>query len=330
MIPYSNEELVKMYSEILMGRIYQEIILERLPQGKMTKAFYHLSVGVEAYSVSILNALGPEDYIVPHHRQHALYLAMVGLQSFTSELMGRITGCCKGKSFEFHLGVPAIKMIPSGSVLGSHGPYSVGAALTLKMDKKNGAVVSSCGDGTTSEGNMHEAMNLASVFKAPIVFMFENNGWAISQPSSKQFAVENLADRAAGYNMSAKIVDGYDVIAVRQTMEEALKLARQGQPNVVEVKTVRPRGHFEGDMQKYRCDWDKVDAAKNNDSVIRTEKLLKENGIMNDSDMNSLKAKIRKQIEDAFDFAETQPMPNEAETLDPCLVYANVPGGIRI
>ena len=330
MIQYPNEEIIKMYSQMLFGRIYQEVILERLPQGKMTSCFYHLSIGVESYSIGILNAMGPEDYVLPHHRQHALLLARLDPKLFTAELLGRTTGYCRGKAFEFHLGNPELKLLPNGAILGSHGPYSVGVALALKLDKKDGAVISCCGDGTISEGNIHESMNLASVLNAPVVFVFINNGWAISQPASRQFAIQHIADRAVGYNMTAKIVDGYDVIAVRQTMEEALKTARQGQPNVVEIKTVRPRGHFEGDMQKYRDDMDAIEAAKNNDCLVRTEKLLKENGIMSTEEMDSMKAEARGRVEEAFVFAEAQPLPDEAETTDPSQVYANVPGGARI
>jgi pyruvate dehydrogenase E1 component alpha subunit len=327
---YSNEEIIKMYSQMLFGRIYQEVILERLPQGKMTSCFYHLSIGIESYAIGILNAMGPEDYVLPHHRQQALLLARLDPKLFTAELMGRTTGYCRGKAFEFHLGNPGLKLLPNGAILGSHGPYSVGVALALKLDKKNGAVISCCGDGTISEGNIHESMNLASVLKAPVVFAFDNNGWAISQPASRQFAIKDIADRAAGYNMPAKIVDGYDVIAVRETMEEALKTARAGQPNVVEIKTVRPRGHFEGDMQKYRDDMDAVEAAKNNDCLVRMERLLTEKGILSAEAMDSLKAETRRQVEEAFAFAEKQPFPDEAESTDPRQVYADVPGGMRI
>lgn len=324
---YSNEEIIKMYSQMLYGRIYQDVILERFTLGKMTKGFYHMSNGVEAYSIGILNALGPEDYMLPHHRQHALLLAKLDPKLFTAELLGRVTGYGKGKSYEFHLGNPELKMLPNGAILGSHGPYSVGVALKLKLDKINGAVVTCCGEGTISEGNMHESMNLASVLKVPIVFVYDNNGWAISQPARRQFAVENIADRAPAYNMPARIVDGYDVIAVRRTMEEALAEARQGKPNIVEVKTVRPRGHFEGDMQKYRDDAEALEAAKNNDSLVRAEKLIIEKGIMSSEEIIALRAKTREAVEEAFAFAEEQPFPDEAETLDPRQVYANVPGG---
>jgi acetoin:2,6-dichlorophenolindophenol oxidoreductase subunit alpha len=330
MVQYSNEEIVKMYSQMAFGRIYQEIILERLAQGKMTKGFYHLSIGVESIGAGMLNAMGPDDYVLPHHRQHSLLLAKLDPKLFTAELMGRTTGYGRGKSFEFHLSNPELKILPNGAILGSHGPYSVGVALALKLDKRPGAVISCCGEGTTSEGNMHEAMNLASVLKVPIVFMFDNNGWAMSQPARRQFATANIADRAAGYNMPSMIADGHDVFAVRETMEAALDLARQGKPNIVEFKTIRLRGHFEGDMQKDRDDATLVEECKTNDCNKRVEKLMIDKSIMNASDIDTIKAKMRKQVEEAFAFAETQPLPDEAETLDPHQVYSNVPGGARI
>jgi acetoin:2,6-dichlorophenolindophenol oxidoreductase subunit alpha len=330
MIQYSNEEIVKMYSQMAFGRIYQEIILERLTQGKMTKGFYHLSIGVESVATGILGAMGPDDYVLPNHRQHSLILAKLDPKLFTAELMGRTTGYGRGKSFEFHLSSPELKILPNGAILGSHGPYSVGVALALKLDKKPGAVISCCGEGTTSEGNIHEAMNLASVLKVPVIFVFDNNGWAMSQPAGRQFAIANIADRAAGYNMPSMIADGHDVFAVRETMEAALDLARQGKPNVVELKTIRERGHFEGDMQKYRDDAILVEEYKKNDCNKRVEKLMIEKGIMDAADIDAIKAKMRKQVEEAFAFAEKQPLPGEAETLDLHQVYSDVPGGARL
>lgn len=330
MTQYSNEEIVRMYSQMVLGRIFQEVILERLTQAKMTRGFYHLSIGTESVGTGILNAMGPDDYIVPNHRQHSLFLAKLDPKLFTAEVMGRTTGYGRGKAFEFHLSCPELKIAPPGSILGSHGPYSVGVALGLMLDKKPGVVISCCGEGTSSEGNMHESMNLASVLKVPIVFVFENNGWAISQPARRQFAVAHLADRAAGYNMPGMIADGHDVFAVRKTMEAALDLARQGKPNVVELKTVRERGHFEGDMQKYRDDAALVQEYKKNDCNKRVETLMIDKGIMKAADINAIKAKTRTLVDEAFAFAEEQPLPDEAETLDPHQVYSNVPGGARI
>ena len=330
MFDYPKNEIIKMYAQMAFGRIYQEVILERLPQGKMTRGFCHMSIGIESYSIGILNAMGPDDYVLPHHRQHALLLARLDPKLFTSELFGRTTGYGRGKSYEFHLSSPEHKVLPNGAILGSHGPYSVGVALALKLDKKPGAVISCCGEGTTSEGNMHESMNLASVLKVPVVFVFENNNWAISQPASRQFAIKDIAARAAAYGMPGVIVDGHDVIAVRRTMEKALELARQGTPNVVELKTVRRRGHFEGDMQKYRDDQEIVQESVKNDCILRLERKMAEEGIMKETEIKELKARLRVQVEEAFAFAESQPLPDEAETLDPHQVYATVPGGAAL
>lgn len=326
MSKYSKEELFRMYSQMMLGRVYQEIILERIAGGHMGTGFFHLSIGTESLAIGILDAMKESDYITPNHRQHALFLDMLDFNKFTAELMGRYTGYCHGKSFEFHLGAPKEHMLPNGAILGSAFPYSVGAAFALKLDKKDGVVITCVGDGTSSEGNIHEAMNIASVLKAPVVFVFDNNKWAISQPSTGQFAIENLADRAAAYGMKGFICDGHDVEEVRSTMEEAIELARKGEPCVVEMKTIRHRGHFEGDMQLYRDDLNTIEEDNKCDCIGRVEKKLLELGYTQ-ADFDEVRANCRKRTEDAFAYAEAQPWPTVEQVLDPHDVYADVPGG---
>lgn len=326
---YTKNEIIKMYSEMVLGRVYQEKILERIKAGNMTTGFFHLSIGTESLAIGILNAMKPCDYILPNHRQHALFLSLLDIKKFTAELMGRATGYCHGKSFEFHLGAPEEHMLPNGAILGSGGPYAVGAAMALKLDRKDGVVITCCGDGTTSEGNVHEAMNLASVFKVPVVFVIDNNGWAISQPASGQFAVENLSERAAGYGMRGVTIDGHDLFVVRDAMEEAIALARGGEPNVVEMKTLRHRGHFEGDMQKYRDDLERVKESLENDCIKKVGDRILAEGMLTQAEMDAIWEKRGKETQEAFDYAETQPWPDEALTLDLRELYADVPGGVK-
>ena len=326
---YTDDEIVKMYSEMLLGRVYQEKMLERLADDNMTTGFYHLSIGTESLSIGILDAMKPCDYVVPNHRQQALLVNLLDIKKFTAELLGRATGYCHGKSFEFHIGSPEKHMLPNGALLGSGAPYSVGAALALKLDGKEGVVITCAGEGTTSEGNVHESMNLASVLNAPMVFVVENNGWAISQPASRQFAVENLSERAAGYGMQGVTVDGHDVFAVNEAMENAIALARKGEPNMVELKTVRRRGHFEGDPQKYRDDQNEVDASLENDCIKKVETMILEKGVRSEADLADIRAQRQKEVDEAFEYADAQPWPDEALTLDPHEVYANVPGGAK-
>ena len=161
---YNNEEIVKMYKEMVLGRVYQEEILERIAAAKMTTGFYHLSIGTESVAVGIMNAMQASDYIMPTHRMHALLLGMLDIKEFTAELMGRATGYGHGKSFEFSIGVPEKHILPKETILASGGPYSVGAAMALKLNKKAGVVIT-CWEMVRQARNVHESMNLASVFK---------------------------------------------------------------------------------------------------------------------------------------------------------------------
>ena len=326
---YTDDEIVKMYSEMLLGRVYQEKMLERLADDRMTTGFYHLSIGTESLSIGILDAMKPCDYVVPNHRQQTLLVNLLDIKKFTAELLGRATGYCHGKSFEFHIGSSEKHMLPNGALLGSGAPYSVGAALALKLDGKEGVVITCAGEGTTSEGNVHESMNLASVLKAPVVFVVENNGWAISHPASRQFAVENLSVRAAGYGMYGVTVDGHDVFAVREAMEDAIALARKGEPNMVELKTIRHRGHFEGDPEKYRDDLDEVSESLKNDCIKQVKTMILEKGIRSEAELSEIRTQRQNEVDEAFNHADAQPWPDEALTLDLCDVYANVPGGVK-
>ena len=318
-----------MYSDMVLGRVYQEEILARIAAAKMTTGFYHLSIATESVGVGIMDAMQPCDYIMPTHRMHSLLLGMLDLKEFTAELMGRATGYGHGKSFEFSIGVPEKHMLPKETILASGGPYCVGAAMALKLDKKDGAVIACWGDGTAAEGNIHESMNLASVFKVPIVFVIDNNGWGMSQPLCGECAITNLADRAAAYGMRGVTVDGHDVLAVCEAMEDALALARKGEPNVVELKTIRHRGHFEGDTQRYRDDLDTIEKSLKNDCVKRVERLILEKGLLDEAGIAAIWEEKKQVTAEAFAYGEKQPMPDRALTLDLHEVYANIPGGIK-
>lgn len=324
---YAKEELVKMYKQMLTTRKYLDKMLVLIGQGKLA-GFFHLSNGQEAIGTGIINAIGPEDYILPTHRQQTVLVNKLDINKFTAELLGRVEGYCRGKGFEFHTSSLEDKVLPIAAVLGSGGPLATGVAMALKLDKKNGVVVVSCGDGAASEGNMHEAMNIAAVFKLPIVFVIENNGWGISQPVHKQCAAKDLSLRAAAYGMKGVSVDGNDVVKVRETMEEAIKSARQGNPNVVEFKVVRFRAHFEGDPQLYR-DLSQVEEGKKNDCILMLEKKLIDEMMLTNNEVKDIYNETQKKVDEAFEYGFSCALPDEAETLDPKQVYASLMGGVQ-
>lgn len=314
-----KQEMIKLYEEMVLTRKYLEKIESEILKGKL-KGFYHLSTGQESVSIGIINAINETDYILPTHRQQGVLINKLDINKFTAELLGRVTGYCQGKGFEFHVSSKEDKLLPMSAVLGSGGPISVGVAMALKLDKRDGVVISCCGDGASSEGNIHEAMNIASIFNLPVVFVIENNGWGISTPLTRQANVQDLSARATGYGMEGITIDGTDVVTVKEAMEAAIEKARKGQPNVVEMKVVRHRGHFEGDAQVYRSK-EELERARSIDCIKKHEENLKAEGWLTSGDIERIGKKCFERVEAAFEYAENSPLPTREQTLDMNQVY---------
>lgn len=321
---YSNEQLVKMYEQLQLSRLFEEKIIELVAEGSLP-GFYHLAIGQEAVQIGAISAMSSEDYFVPTHRSHPALVNMLDLNKFLCELLGRFDGYNQGKGWE-HISSKEKKVLPASGDLGVGVPLGVGYAWALKMDKKDSVVVCLCGDGATSEGNVHEGMNIAALFKLPIVFLIENNKWAISTPFSNQTAVDKLSKRAAGYGMPGITIDGNDVIKVRETIEDAILKAKNGQPSVVEAVTYRWRGHFEGDPALYRNSKEVEEAIKNC-PIQKFKELLYSEKIMTQEQAKEIDKKVIKKIEKAIEFAKKSPLPNLEQTLDYDTVYATNLGG---
>jgi TPP-dependent pyruvate/acetoin dehydrogenase alpha subunit len=321
---YSKTELLKFYEQLVLGRKYEEKIITFLGQGKL-QGFFHLGIGQEAAQVGVINALGTNDYLVPTHRFHPGLANKLDLKKLTAELFGKSTGYNRGKAFTFHISSKEDKVLPVNGMLGAGIPEAVGYAWALKQDKEDAAVVCVLGDGAASEGNVHEGMNIAAILNVPIVFYIENNGWAISNPVNEQTKVENLSVRGIAYGIPGITIDGNDVIKVRETVEDAIAKAKKGQPSIVEAKTYRWRGHFEGDPCPYR-DKDEHEEAIKDDCIKRMEKLLLEQGVA-DNQFEEIAERVQKKVDEAFDYAEKAPMPTVEETLDFDQVYATNLGG---
>jgi pyruvate dehydrogenase E1 component alpha subunit len=321
---YSKGELLKLYEQLVRGRKYDEKIITLLGQGKL-QGFFHLGIGQEAAQVGLINALGPNDYMVPTHRFHPGLVNKLDIKKMTAELLGRSSGYNKGNAFTFHISSKEERVLPVIGMLGAGVPIAVGYAWSLKMDKKDSVVVAVIGDGAASEGNVHEGMNIAANLNVPIVFYIENNGWAISNPFNEQTKVENLSERAAAYGMPGITIDGNDVIKVKETLEDAIDKARKGQPSIVEAKTYRWRGHFEGDPGFYR-DAEELEIAHKKDCIKHMENLLQEQGV-SEEEFKEIAVKVQNEIDEAFDYAEKEPFPTKEEILNYDRVYATNLGG---
>lgn len=322
---YSNNELIKMYEGLVLGRKYEEYVLDLVNQGKL-QGFFHLGIGQEGAQVGVISALSEKDYFSPTHRSHPALVNKLDLKKLTAELLGRVEGYNKGKAFTFHISSKKDKVLPVCGMLGAGVPVSTGTAWALKQDKNNSVVVCVLGDGTISEGNVHEGMNIASLLKLPIVYVIENNGYAISQPASRQVNVENLSTIATAFGMEGVTVDGNDVIAVREAIEEALEKARNFEPSIVELKTYRWRAHFEGDPCLYRTQ-EEVEEAMKNCPIKKLEKTLLDSNIISEEQIKEIDEEIFNKIKEAFDYAMQLPLPTIEDTLDIDAVYSTKLGG---
>ncbi len=255
-----------------------ELRLAQLFADGEVPGFIHLSVGQEGVAAGVCAALGPADTLASNHRGHGHALAKgLDLERFFLEIMGKAEGMCKGRGGSMHVADAAVGMLGANGIVGAGLPIAVGSALAHQV-KRNGAVATVFfGDGALAEGAMHESFNLASIWRLPVLFVCENNGWSEFSPTSRQLAGDPCA-LALSHRIEARSIDGNDVLAVHDVARTLVaEIRSSGGPRFLECRTTRVRGHFEGDPQKYR---DAADAARSDDDPIgRLERRLASDGM---------------------------------------------------
>ena len=248
---YTNKQLIDLYKSILKPRLIEEKMLILLRQGKISKWFS--SIGQEAIAVGVANALNFDEYILPMHRNLGVFTSRnIPLHRLFSQWQGKKSGFTNGRDRSFHFGTQEFNIIGMISHLGPQLGVANGIALgdLLKKEKKVTAVFS--GDGGTSEGDFHEALNVAAVWSLPVLFCVESNGYGLSTPSSQQFKCENIADKGIGYGMENYIIDGNNILEVHTKVSDIAKSLRENpRPVLIEFKTFRMRGHEEASGTKY-------------------------------------------------------------------------------
>ena len=315
-----KKTLLAMFTTMNKIRLFESKLQEFFAAGKIP-GFVHLYLGEEAIATGVCANLTDNDKITSTHRGHGHCLAKGGdLKLMMAEIFGRKTGYCKGKGGSMHIADFHLGILGANGIVGGGGPLATGAALASKYRKTDEVTVCFFGDGASNQGTTQEALNLASAWKLPLVFVNENNGYGISCPQCKSMAVTDIADRAAAYDMPGVVVDGNDVLAVYEAVGEAVRRARRGEgPSLVECKTYRWRGHFEGDACTYRCveelnDW----LAK--DPLPRFAAKLVEAGMATAEELAGITADIQKAVDEAVAYAEASPYPEPSELMDD--VYA--------
>jgi len=319
------EALRGMYYYMVLTRLCDDRAFALNRQGKIP--FAATCQGHEAAQVGAAFAVQRgTDWIFPYYRDTALAIAsgVTAREQLMCLFARKADIFSSGRQFPNHYSVPDRNIASISSIIAAHVTHGVGAALTFKMRKQPAVALISFGEGSTSEGEWHEALNFAGIHRLPCVFFCENNEFAISVPQKLQMAVKNVADRAAGYGFAGVICDGTDPLATYAAVHDAMEKARRGEgPTLVEAKCYRAMSHTSDDNQLTYRTQDEIDALKLRDPIPKFEAWLKERGLIDDSALKEFKAKAQAEVDEATDWAEAQPPPTEADLQTH--LYANSP-----
>ncbi len=323
---YTTDTLLHLYRQMYLVREFElRAIAER--RAGLIPGFIHSCVGQEATAVGACAALEPDDVITSTHRGHGHLVAKGGDPKYMmAELAARTTGYCGGKGGSLHMSDFNLGILGANGIVAGGIPIAVGAALAFQQRKEPRVALSFFGDGAANEGAFHEALNLAGLWKLPVIFFCENNLYGEGTPQAKQAPVADLAIRAAGYAMPGVIVDGNDVLAVYEATRAAADRARRGEgPTLIEGKTYRQRGHYEGDPMVYRSK-EEMEAWRRRDPVVGFRgRLLAEAGVSEEA-IVAIERSVQAALDEAVAFAAASPRPAPESALQG--VYGETHGGL--
>ena len=318
----SNETLLDIHRRMVRIRIFEETAGKMMEDGKIPGAL-HLYVGEEAVAAGVMVHLSDSDWVTSTHRGHGHLIAKGGeFDRMMAELFGKATGYNKGKGGSMHICNMELGMLGANGIVGGGPPIAMGAGFSNKFRKTTDVSISFFGDGASNEGSVHEAANMAALYKLPVVFVCENNGYGEYTPQRNHQAIVDVADRAAGYGMPGVVVDGMDAVAVYEAAEQAIARARAGEgPTLLECKTYRYYDHVgrRGMGLTYRTD-EEVEEWRQRDPIASLEQRLAEQDILSAEAAEAVHAEITKELEAAVEFANSSPFPDTDTLLED--VYA--------
>ncbi|WP_346840531.1 thiamine pyrophosphate-dependent dehydrogenase E1 component subunit alpha [Metapseudomonas otitidis] len=312
----STEQLLHAYRVMRTIRAFEERLHVEFATGEIP-GFVHLYAGEEASAAGVMAHLDDEDCIASTHRGHGHCIAKgVDVYGMMAEIYGKKTGVCHGKGGSMHIADLSKGMLGANGIVGAGAPLAAGAALAAKLKGNRAVAVAFFGDGGSNEGAVFEAMNLASVWNLPCIFVAENNGYAEATASNWSVACDHIADRAAGFGMPGVTVDGFDFFAVHEAAGAAIERARAGEgPSLIEVKLTRYYGHFEGDAQTYRAPDEVRHYRETRDCLMQFRERTTRAGLLQASALDAIDAEVEAGIEEAVVRAKADPKPSPADLL---------------
>jgi acetoin:2,6-dichlorophenolindophenol oxidoreductase subunit alpha len=307
---YSPEQLRQALHTMYLIRRFEEGAEDSYMRG-LIHGTMHLSIGQEASATGICLPLRPDDQITSTHRGHGHCIAKgAEVKRMFAEFFGKTTGYCKGRGGSMHIADVAKGNLGANGIVGGGIPIAVGAALSAKRLKTGKVVVSFFGDGANNEGAFHEALNMASIWKLPVIFVCENNGYGMSTSTARSTAVKDIAERAVAYSMPGVAVDGNVLSDVVQASHEAIARARAGDgPTLIECKTYRHRGHSKSDRNRYRTKEEIEEWASNRDPIALFEKELQDFGLIDQPGIEAIRKAVDAEIAEGIDYAKASPAP---------------------
>ena len=312
----TREDLLKAYRTMRTIREFEERLHTDFATGEIP-GFVHLYAGEEASATGVCMNLTADDHIASTHRGHGHCIAKgVDPVGMMAEIWGKKTGTCKGKGGSMHIADLSVGMLGANGIVGGGGPLVCGTALAAKLRGQPFVSVCFFGDGASNQGTIFEAMNLASVWNLPMIFLAENNGYAEATSSKFSVACDNIADRASAFGMPGITVDGFDFFAVYEAAGAAIDRARKGGgPSLVEVKLSRYYGHFEGDQQTYRAPGEVQAIRDTKDCLLQFARRVTSSGELTQAELDAIDAEVKALIDGSVVKAKSDPKPTEADLL---------------
>ena len=317
-IEEDRETLLKIFYQMVLIRRFEEKCAESYSLGKIG-GFCHLYIGQEAVGVGAISAVRPDDYVITSYREHGQAIAKgISAEAVMAELYGKAGGCSHGKGGSMHLFDKQVNFLGGHGIVGGQIPLGTGVAFASKYKETDQVTLCFFGEAAVNQGAFHESLNMAQLWKLPCIYICENNQYGMGTSLARAMSLQNVAQKAAAYEMESEFVDGMDVLAMRRATQRAIKRARENYlPTLIEARTYRYMGHSMSDPGNYRTRAE-IEKYQERDPIKIFTATLKENGFLTDKDIADIEAQVKEEVERAVRFAEESPEP------DPSELYTNV------